>query len=62
LSGSGAGGPSVALAHAGGAPSQVGVKYAHGAGGRGVPEVTSDREPTTIPASSAGESADIRPF
>ncbi|MEZ4263023.1 MAG: hypothetical protein R3B36_28305 [Polyangiaceae bacterium] len=62
VSGSGAGGPSVALAHTGGAPSQVRVQFTRGAGGRGVAELTSDREPKTIPASSAGPSADILPF
>ena len=60
ISGSGAGGPSIALAHTGGAPAQLQVKLERAAGGRGVSEMSAGAE--TIPASTAGEGADIHPF
>jgi hypothetical protein len=56
-SGSGAGGPSIALVHQGGAPRSANVTSKHASGGAGVSALTSGAK--TIPSSAAGAALDI---
>jgi hypothetical protein len=61
VSGSGAGGPSFALAHEGPAPKMKGTKLAHGPGGAGIPEQTRERVDGSVqvlPASPTGAAED----
>lgn len=64
ISGHGASGPSIGIAHTGGAPSLVQTQILPGAGGAAVPEgrVTMFGVERVIPASAAGESASSKAF
>lgn len=69
VSGSGAGGPSVALAHTGAVAVLVSTETKHGKGGAGVPAMTSEeivgpgvRSTKTLGASSAGLATKVHAF
>ncbi len=64
ISGSGAGGPSIGIAHTGGAPKLVETTPKAGTGGAGVAEESRVifGATATLPASPAGETKDVHPF
>lgn len=65
VSGSGAGGPSFALAHEGPAPKMKATKLVHGPGGAGIPEKTRetvDGSVQVLPASPTGPAEDVHGF
>ena len=60
MSGHGAGGPSIAIAHEGIAPILTQTTTQPGAAGEGVAAVTKGSR--TLPASAAGESAAVKAY